>query len=145
MYRGLIAHDIYESQNFIVFPFLYDPSVGYCNKEKDASWVWNLSSINNALRCFLCVSYGFSVWGTRDFSCINSIENRAMRFDMGVGKTHLMATDQKNLTLNQNLIVSIWKFNQDSTICNFIHLRLDYSKKKHRMTITPQRIKINMV
>ncbi|XP_071167139.1 uncharacterized protein [Mytilus edulis] len=32
------------------------------------------------------IDYGASIWGTRDFSCINSIKNRAIRFFMGVGK-----------------------------------------------------------
>lgn len=32
------------------------------------------------------ISYGAGIWGTRDFSCINAVQNRAMRFFMGVGK-----------------------------------------------------------
>ncbi|XP_071123605.1 uncharacterized protein [Mytilus edulis] len=32
------------------------------------------------------IDYGASIWGTREFSCINAVKNRAMRFFMGVGK-----------------------------------------------------------
>ena len=32
------------------------------------------------------INYGSCIWGTRDFSCINAVQNRAMRFSMGVGK-----------------------------------------------------------
>ena len=32
------------------------------------------------------INYGSSIWGTRDFSCITAVQNRAMRFYMGVGK-----------------------------------------------------------
>ncbi|XP_063415978.1 uncharacterized protein LOC134697626 [Mytilus trossulus] len=32
------------------------------------------------------ISYGAGIWGTRDFSCINAVQNRAMRFFMGIGK-----------------------------------------------------------
>lgn len=32
------------------------------------------------------INYGAGVWGTRDFSCINAVQNRACRFFMGVGK-----------------------------------------------------------
>lgn len=32
------------------------------------------------------IDYGAAIWGTKDFSCINSVKNRAMRFFMGVGK-----------------------------------------------------------
>ena len=32
------------------------------------------------------VSYGVSIWGVKSYSCINSIQNRAMRFFLGTGK-----------------------------------------------------------
>ena len=32
------------------------------------------------------INYGSCIWGTRDFSCINAVQNRPMRFFMGVGK-----------------------------------------------------------
>ena len=32
------------------------------------------------------ISYGAAIWGHTSFSCINSIQNRAMRFFLGVGK-----------------------------------------------------------
>ncbi len=32
------------------------------------------------------IEYGSAVWGTRDFSCINAVHNRACRFFMGLGR-----------------------------------------------------------
>ena len=32
------------------------------------------------------IDYGASIWRAREFTCINAIKNRAMRFFMGVGK-----------------------------------------------------------
>lgn len=32
------------------------------------------------------ISYGASIWGTKEFSCINAVQNRACRFFLGVGK-----------------------------------------------------------
>lgn len=32
------------------------------------------------------ISYGAAVWGCRSFSCINAVQNRAMRYFLGVGK-----------------------------------------------------------
>ena len=32
------------------------------------------------------IDYGASIWGTREFSVINAVKNRAMRFFMGVGR-----------------------------------------------------------
>ncbi len=32
------------------------------------------------------INYGSAIWGTREFSCISAVQNRAMRFYMGVGK-----------------------------------------------------------
>ena len=32
------------------------------------------------------ISYGAAIWGDRSFSCIDAIQNRAMRFFLGVGK-----------------------------------------------------------
>ena len=32
------------------------------------------------------IEYGASLWGTKDYSCVNSVKNRAMRFFMGVGR-----------------------------------------------------------
>jgi len=32
------------------------------------------------------VNYGSAIWGTQQFSCINAVQDRAMRFYMGVGK-----------------------------------------------------------
>ena len=32
------------------------------------------------------INYGSAIWGTREFSCITAVQNRAMRFYMGVGK-----------------------------------------------------------
>ena len=32
------------------------------------------------------INYGSAIWGTREFSCISSVQNRAMIFFMGVGK-----------------------------------------------------------
>jgi hypothetical protein len=32
------------------------------------------------------INYGSAIWGTREFSCITAVQNRVMRFYMGVGK-----------------------------------------------------------
>ena len=32
------------------------------------------------------ISYGAAIWGSKSFSCINAVQNRAMRFFLGVGK-----------------------------------------------------------
>ena len=32
------------------------------------------------------ISYGASIWGTREYSCINAVQHRACRFFLGVGK-----------------------------------------------------------
>ena len=32
------------------------------------------------------VIYGESVWGTKSYSCITAVQNRAMRFFLGTGK-----------------------------------------------------------
>ena len=32
------------------------------------------------------VEYGASIWGTRNYSCINAMQNRACRYFLGVGK-----------------------------------------------------------
>ena len=32
------------------------------------------------------VSYGAAVWGNKTYSCINAVQNRAMRFYLGIGK-----------------------------------------------------------
>ncbi len=32
------------------------------------------------------ISYGASIWGTKSYSCINAVQNRAMRFYLGTGK-----------------------------------------------------------
>ena len=32
------------------------------------------------------IDYGAAVWGTKEFSCINAVQNRACRFFMGVGR-----------------------------------------------------------
>ena len=32
------------------------------------------------------ISYGAAIWGTNEYSCINAVQNRAMRFYLGVGK-----------------------------------------------------------
>ena len=32
------------------------------------------------------IDYGASIWGTRDFACINSVQHKACRFFLGVGK-----------------------------------------------------------
>ena len=32
------------------------------------------------------IEYGASIWGAKEFTCINAVKNRAMRFFMGVGK-----------------------------------------------------------
>lgn len=32
------------------------------------------------------INYGSAIWGTKEFSCISAVQNRAMRFYMGVGK-----------------------------------------------------------
>ena len=32
------------------------------------------------------IAYGAAVWGDRSFSCINAVQNRAMRFFLGTGK-----------------------------------------------------------
>ena len=55
------------------------------------------------------IEYGASIWGSKDFSCINAVKNRAMRFFMGVGKY------TPNLALYGDMgwkpcIVSQWSF-----------------------------------
>ena len=32
------------------------------------------------------ISYASAIWGTKSYSCINAVENRALRFFLGVGK-----------------------------------------------------------
>ena len=32
------------------------------------------------------ISYGACIWGTKEYSCINAVQNRACRFFLGVGK-----------------------------------------------------------
>ena len=32
------------------------------------------------------ISYGAAIWGTKEYSCIIAVQNRAMRFYLGVGK-----------------------------------------------------------
>ena len=32
------------------------------------------------------ISYGAAIWGTKSYSCINAVQNRAMRFFLGTGK-----------------------------------------------------------
>ena len=32
------------------------------------------------------ISYGAAVWGFKSYSCINAVQNRAMRFFIGTGK-----------------------------------------------------------
>ena len=32
------------------------------------------------------ISYGAALWGTKEYSCINAVHNRAARFFIGVGK-----------------------------------------------------------
>ena len=32
------------------------------------------------------ISYGAAIWGSKSFSCINAVQNRARRFFLGVGK-----------------------------------------------------------
>ena len=32
------------------------------------------------------ISYSAAIWGTRDFSCIDAVQHRAIRFFMGLGK-----------------------------------------------------------
>jgi hypothetical protein len=35
---------------------------------------------------YAIISYGAAIWGTKEYSCINAVQNRAMRFYLGVGK-----------------------------------------------------------
>ena len=32
------------------------------------------------------INYGAAVWGTRTFSCVDAVQHRAARFDLGLGK-----------------------------------------------------------
>ena len=32
------------------------------------------------------IAYGVAIWGDRSFSCIEAVQNRAMRFFLGVGR-----------------------------------------------------------
>ena len=32
------------------------------------------------------ISYGAAIWGTKSYSCISAVQNRAMRFFLGTGK-----------------------------------------------------------
>jgi hypothetical protein len=32
------------------------------------------------------IGYGASIWGYKSFSCIEAVQNRAMRYSLGVGK-----------------------------------------------------------
>ena len=32
------------------------------------------------------ISYGACIWGTKEYSCVNAVQNRACRFFLGVGK-----------------------------------------------------------
>ena len=32
------------------------------------------------------IDYGAAIWGTREYACINAVQNRAERFFLGVGK-----------------------------------------------------------
>ena len=36
------------------------------------------------------ISYGAAVWGVRSFSCVNAVQNRAMRFFLGTNKINTL-------------------------------------------------------
>ena len=38
------------------------------------------------LNCWSVIAYGASVWGTRNFSCIDAVQNRTQRYFLGTGK-----------------------------------------------------------
>ena len=40
------------------------------------------------------INYGACIWGFKSYSCINAVQNRAMRFFLGVGKYTLVAALQ---------------------------------------------------
>ncbi len=65
------------------------------------------------------INYGAAVWGTRSFSCIDAVHNRAMRFFLGVGKytpNAALAGEmawQPPIIRQWKTVISMW-----SRICN---------------------------
>ncbi len=43
------------------------------------------------------IDYGSSVWGTKEYSCINAIQHMACRFFMGVGKYTSNTANQRGM------------------------------------------------
>ena len=54
------------------------------------------------------MAYGVAVWGDKTYSCINAVQNRAMRFFLGVGKYSSNAAVSRDIGWSQ-LALRQWK------------------------------------
>ena len=50
------------------------------------------------------ISYGGSIWGNKSYSCINAVQNKAMRFFLGVGKYTPVAAVEGDMGWEPSLI-----------------------------------------
>ena len=50
------------------------------------------------------ISYGASIWGNKSYSCINAVQNKAMRFFLGVGKYTPVAAVEGDMGWEPSLI-----------------------------------------
>ena len=55
------------------------------------------------------ISNGSAIWGYKSFACINSIQNRAMRFSLGVGKVYQFSGPWIYICIEVVLIKNIWQ------------------------------------
>lgn len=70
------------------------------------------------------ISYGAAVWGTKQFSSINAIHHRAMRFFLGTGKYTPNAAVQGEMGWKP-VIIEQWK-----SICNHWNRCLNYNNSR---------------
>ena len=64
------------------------------------------------------INYGAAIWGDREFSCINAVQNRAERFFMGVGRYTNNAAVSGDMGLDKPIIKQ-WS----SVIKNWIRIK----------------------
>ena len=70
------------------------------------------------------ISYGAAVWGTKQFSCINAVHHRAMRFFLGTGKYTPNVAVQGEMGWKP-IIIDQWK-----SICNHWSRCLNYDNSR---------------
>ena len=70
------------------------------------------------------ISYGAAVWGTKQFSCINAVHHRAMRFFLGTGKYTPNVAVQGEMGWKP-IIIYQWK-----SICNHWSRCLNYDNSR---------------